>query len=154
MNRELNSNNEIKRGVFSDIYHQLFNMNELEVDVVAYASSLLDVGEFQLFQLAHIEWFGVEGDIKELERYFFSYLTGYNMPHWARHFARHVISLEKEDRLKPLSIEYHRFDSFGVTPSPNNSRLSTVIGVLVFLVTTIGVSMYIIMEYIHLAGIW
>jgi hypothetical protein len=74
------------------------------------------------------------------------------MPQWVRHYARKIISDEKKGDLAHLSEEYHRYDTFGVSPSPGNSETATVIGILLFLVISIALSMYLIYGTVQAAG--
>ena len=96
----------------------LFGLDQKEVEnnSVVEASSLLDVGEFQIFQLGYESWYGKEGDLQYLEKCFFSYLLENKTTAWARHFARHIIVLDQKGELESHAPEYHRFDPESVRP--------------------------------------
>ncbi len=55
------------------------------------AAAALDVGEFDLFALAHRWWFGRGLDRHALERVFAAYMFAGAVPPWARHYAREVL---------------------------------------------------------------
>ncbi len=92
------------------ILHNLDERDGDEGSVISQAANCLDVGEFQVFQLAYEHWHGCEADAKLLDRALFIYLYLDTLPHWARHFARHIISLHEQDKLDSFDPEYHRFD--------------------------------------------
>ncbi len=152
MDRQINNQNETLKGFIADVYHRLFDTGVTEEDVVACASSLLDVGEFQIFQLAYFEWHGEEGDIKLLERCYFSFIINGNMPQWVRHYARNIILREKRGGLKYLSEEYHRYDRFHRGPDPGNSRKITIMGILLFLAISVAFSLLLIYGSLQAAG--
>ncbi len=87
-----------------------------EEDLVEEASNLLDVGEFQLFQLSYESWFHRQAELKSLERVFFAYLLENRTPVWVRHYARRIKRLAEEGTLDSLNPDYHRFDCGKHTP--------------------------------------
>jgi hypothetical protein len=50
-----------------------------------------EVGEFDLFALAHRWWFGRGADARVLERVFAAYMFAGVVPPWARHYARELL---------------------------------------------------------------
>jgi hypothetical protein len=58
---------------------------------VGAAAGRLEVGEFELFRLAHRRWHGREAEGDALERAFSAYLRGRGTPFWVRHYAREVL---------------------------------------------------------------
>ena len=78
--------------------------------VVSSAANLLQVGEFQLLQLAYREWFGKDLPEALVARLFSSYMLHNEVPHWARHYARLVLMREERGVLDENSPDYHRYD--------------------------------------------
>ena len=72
------------------------------------ASSLLQITEFHLFELAHSRWFGKPACEQDLEPIFARYMFKAVAPHWVRQFCRDVASSERDGTLDPVD--------FGVYP--------------------------------------
>ena len=70
------------------------------------AASLLNIGEFRIFELAFKNWFGRQAREKTIERYFIPYMFRGRVPSWVRHFCREIIDLE---RMHHLDAEYYAF---------------------------------------------
>ena len=60
----------------------------------ARAANLIQVGEFQLIQLAYFEWFGVDMPESTGHGLFHAYMLDNRVPHWVRHYARHILALD------------------------------------------------------------
>ena len=78
--------------------------------VVSSAANLLQVGEFQLLQLAYREWFGKDLPEALVARLFASYMLHNEVPHWARHYARLILMREEHGALDENNPDYHRYD--------------------------------------------
>ncbi|MHA1151358.1 MAG: hypothetical protein ACTSQ7_01610 [Alphaproteobacteria bacterium] len=78
---------------------------------VAKAANLLQIGEFQLLQLAYMAWFGEEMPEAANDPIFRSYMLEGQVPAWARHYARRVIELDDLDDLDDRDPRYHRYDA-------------------------------------------
>ena len=87
--------------------------------LVARAANLLQVGEFQLLQLAYHEWFGFDMPAAQIDRIFSQYMLHNEVPHWARHYARRILDLD-EGGAEDLDADpaYHRYDAEYVTFVP------------------------------------
>ncbi|MDJ0948077.1 MAG: hypothetical protein QNJ94_04070 [Alphaproteobacteria bacterium] len=68
---------------------------------VAHASELLEIGEFELFELAYRQWYGRTAHPKAIERQFVGYMFGKEPPAWVRHFVREVLTLQQDGQLDP-----------------------------------------------------
>jgi len=80
-----------------------FDEDKIPDDVwsVLKTSSVLNVGEFRVFQIAYKEWFGEEVDEATIEGYFTPYMFKDIVPLWVRHFCTRVLQLDSDDRLDP-----------------------------------------------------
>lgn len=78
--------------------------------LITHAANLLEVGEFQLVELAFVAWFGRELTAAESSRFFDFYCVNGGVPPWLRHFARTIIDSEAKGELNEHDPRYHRFD--------------------------------------------
>lgn len=77
---------------------------------VARAANLLQIGEFQLLQLAYHDWHGRDVTPDAINRLFRTYMMENEVPHWARHYARHIMALDAAGVLDDQEPRYHRYD--------------------------------------------
>ena len=77
---------------------------------VARAANLLQIGEFQLLQLAYHDWHGEDVAPEAINRLFKSYMIEKVVPHWARHYARRIVALDEDGMLDDREPRYHRYD--------------------------------------------
>ena len=78
--------------------------------VVISAANQLQVGEFQLLQLAYREWYGEDLPEALVSELFTSYMLRNRVPHWARHYARRVIDGYERGELDDNAPMFHRYD--------------------------------------------
>ncbi len=78
---------------------------------VARAANLIQVGEFQFLQLAYSEWFDEEMPEQLCDNLFMAYMLHDKVPHWARHYARRILTLDRAGGLNDRDPAYHRYDS-------------------------------------------
>ena len=77
------------------------------LDVLA-ASALLQITEYQLFELAHERWFGRRAQESELEAFYVRYMFASQAPFWVRNYCRDVSLADSGGALDPRD--------FGVLP--------------------------------------
>lgn len=61
-----------------------------DIAAVLDAAAILDITEYDLFQLAYKRWHGELADEKTLEPIYVAYMFRSTVPVWVRHFARLV----------------------------------------------------------------
>ena len=107
-----------------------------ERTIVARAANILQVGEFQLLQLAYAGWTGVDLPEALSDRTFHDYMVRGEVPPWARHYARRIIELDERGELDLSDAGYHRYDHDFVTHVPRGVRQFTIatMALAVFLV--------------------
>jgi hypothetical protein len=98
---------------------------------VARAANLLQIGEFQLLQLAYHEWHGEDVATEAIDRLFKTYMLENEVPHWARHYARRIIALDTAGKLDDREPHYHRYDVNFHTHVPNGVRQFCVVAAAV-----------------------
>ena len=78
--------------------------------VVISAANQLQVGEFQLLQLAYKEWHDQDLPEALVAHLFSSYMLDNEVPHWARHYARCIIDGYERGELDDNAPKFHRYD--------------------------------------------
>ena len=89
---------------------------------IARAANLLQIGEFQLLQLAYFAWHGQEMGERESNATFQTYMIEGHVPPWARHYARQIIAKAELGDLKDGDPGYHRYDSEYFQAMPLGAR--------------------------------
>ena len=77
---------------------------------ILFAANLLEIGEFQLLQLAYKEWYNEELPERLIHSIFRDYTIRSIIPGWARHYARTIAHLDRTNQLNPLDPKYHVYD--------------------------------------------
>lgn len=105
--------------------------------VVSTAANFLQVGEFQFLQLAYREWFDQDMPEALVDKLFTDYMLHNEVPHWARHYARLVLTREQQGTLDDNDPAYHRYDNDYHTEVPQGVRRFCIAsGILAFLFAT------------------
>lgn len=99
--------------------------------LVVHAANLLQIGEFQLLQLAYRQWYGVEMPATTIDGVFADYMLRGRVPAWARHYARFIVSLAERGELDDRNPKYHRYDREQYTNIPQGLRSFVALTVLV-----------------------
>ncbi len=99
---------------------------------IADAANLLQIGEFQILQIAYAEWHGSNLTGPGLDQMFKAYMLEGVVPPWARHFARKVIDQARAGEIDINDPAYHRFDSEYFSAAPLGRRKFAVAVVLIF----------------------
>ncbi len=114
-----------------------------EKELIAQAANILQVGEFQLLQLAYYEWHGRDMLEMEMNNLFSAYMIDNIIPHWARDFARKILA---RDAAGETSLDrdpaYHRYDPNYVTHVTEGRRkfITAVIAISSIFVLAIAAS--------------
>lgn len=93
-----------------------------ERTIIAAAANIIQVGEFQLLQLAYHNWYGEDMTPSQSDAMFQAYMLRGKVPAWARHYARIIIAGSEKGQLNENSSDYHRYDHDYVTQVPNGMR--------------------------------
>ncbi len=109
--------------------------DDSECGEIARAANLLQIGEFQLLQLAYFSWHGQEMGEQESNATFQTYMIGGLVPAWARHYARQIIARAELGDLEDVDPKYHRYDSEYFHAVPLGARrLAVAVACLVLVV--------------------
>ncbi len=89
---------------------------------VADAANLLQVGEFQLLQLAFHAWHERDMPQAMIDPIFTRYMLYNEVPFWARQYARQIIEIDRRGELDDNQPRYHRYDSEYRTHVPDGAK--------------------------------
>ena len=105
------------------------------------AANLLQIGEFQLIQLAYKIWYNEELPEEKINRIFKEYMITGIIPIWVTYYAKDILKLDRANVLDSYNEKYHVYDhEFGRYISNEKERrrrgiFYTIIIVLVFIGT-------------------
>ena len=90
---------------------------------ILYASNLLQIGEFQLIQLAYKVWFRKDLPENKINKIFEEYMIREIMPIWVTYYAKDIIKLDNANVLNGYDEKYHVYDhEFGTYIYDNKQR--------------------------------
>jgi len=74
------------------------------------AANLLQIGEFQLIQLAYKVWYRENLPEDKINKIFSEYMITGIIPIWVMYYAKDIIKLEKANVLDSYNEKYHVYD--------------------------------------------
>ena len=74
------------------------------------AANLLQIGEFQLIQLAYKVWYNEELPEHKISNIFNEYMITGIIPIWVTHYAQDILKLDKANVLDADNKKYHVYD--------------------------------------------
>ena len=77
---------------------------------ILHAANLLQIGEFQLIQLAYKTWYKEDLPEYKINTIFSEYMITGIIPIWVTYYARDIIKLDNVNVLKSYSEKYHVYD--------------------------------------------
>ena len=108
---------------------------------ILHAANLLQIGEFQLIQLAYEVWFKERLPENKINKIFEEYMIRGIIPIWATYYAKDIIKLDDADVLNDYDEKYHVYDhEFGeyIYDDTHRKRRGiqyAIIIILVFIIT-------------------
>ena len=89
------------------------------------AANLIQIGEFQLIQLAYKTWYKVDLPENKINHIFNEYMITGIIPIWVTYYAQDIIKLDKANVLDSYNKKYHIYDyEFGKQISDEKQRKS------------------------------
>ena len=89
------------------------------------AANLIQIGEFQLIQVAYKTWYGQNLPEDKINNIFNEYMVTGIIPVWVTCYARDIIKLDKANVLNGYDKKYHIYDhEFGKPINDENQRKS------------------------------
>jgi len=113
------------------------------------AANLLEIGEFQLIQLAYKVWYREDLPEDKIDKIFSEYMITGIVPIWVTYYAKDILKLDKANVLNGYDKKYHVYDQeFGAyiyneKQRRNRGILYATIIVLVFITTHYMAANYI-----------
>ena len=113
------------------------------------AANLLQIGEFQLIQLAYKIWYKENLPEDKINKIFEEYMIRGIMPIWVTYYARDIIKLDNANVLNDYDEKYHIYDhEFGAYIYDDKHRRRRVIQyatiiILVFIFTHFMAANYV-----------
>lgn len=111
-----------------------------DIDSVLNATALLDITEWDFFNLAYNRWHGEPANDGIMEPIFAAYMFNDVVPLWARHFARLVERLYRRGALDRQAL--------GVDRLPSSSQMVTRGMRYTVMVTAIVVALIVFAEFV------
>jgi hypothetical protein len=78
--------------------------------LIIQAANLIQIGEFQLIQLAYKAWYGNDLPEEKINTIFNEYMVTGIIPIWVTYYAKDVIKLDKANVLDSYNKKYHIYD--------------------------------------------
>ena len=113
------------------------------------AANLLQIGEFQLIQLAYKVWYKENLPEDRINQIFEEYMVRGIMPIWVTYYAKDIIKLDDANLLDNYAEKYHVYDhEFGEYIYDDKHRKIrgiqyTIIIILVFIITHFVAANYV-----------
>ena len=91
--------------------------------LVIQAANLIQIGEFQLIQLAYKAWYEEDLPEDKINKIFNEYMVTGIIPIWVTYYATDIIKLDKANVLDSYNKKYHIYDyEFGKQISDEKQR--------------------------------
>ncbi len=78
--------------------------------LIGNAANILQIGEFQLLQLAYFEWYDHDMSDTVTHTMFQAYMVDGKVPQWARQFAQKVVEKSESGTIDINHEYFHRYD--------------------------------------------
>ena len=90
---------------------------------ILHAANLLQIGEFQLIQLAYKVWYNKDLPEDKINKIFSEYMITGIIPIWVTYYAKDILKLENANKLDSYNKKYHVYDhEFGETINDEAQR--------------------------------
>ena len=77
---------------------------------ILHAANLLQIGEFQLIQLAYKVWYNENLPENKINKIFSEYMVTGIIPIWVTYYAKDIIKLDRANVLNSYNEKYHVYD--------------------------------------------
>ncbi len=101
------------------------------------AANLLQIGEFQLIQLAYKIWYKEDLPEDKINKIFSEYMVTEIIPIWVTHYAQDILKLSKANAFDSYNKKYHVYDHEFGDYIPDEKRrkkrgifYATIIGII------------------------
>ena len=120
---------------------------------ILHAANLLQVGEFQLIQLAYKSWYKEEIPENKINKIFSEYMVSEIIPIWVRYYAKDIIKLNNVNVLNSYNDKYHLYDhEFGGKIFNEEHRKKLGIRYAVIIAIVFVLTHYMAIKYVEEAA--
>ena len=108
---------------------------------ILYAANLLQIGEFQLIQLAYKVWYEENLPEDKINKIFEEYMIRGIIPIWVTYYAKDIVKLDNANVLNSYDEKYHVYDhEFGeyIYDSKHRKKLGIQYATIIILVFILG----------------
>jgi len=77
---------------------------------ILHAANLLQIGEFQLIQLAYKVWYKIDLPEERISKIFSEYMVRGIIPIWVSSYAKDILKIDKANKLNSYDDKYHIYD--------------------------------------------
>jgi len=115
------------------------------------AANLLQIGEFQLIQLAYKTWYKEDLPEEKINKIFSEYMISGIIPIWVTYYAQDILKLSKANVLDSFNQKYHVYDhEFGdYIPSEQQRKKRGIFYAIIIGIVFIG-SHYMAINYVDI----
>ena len=120
---------------------------------ILHAANLLQIGEFQLIQLAYKVWYRQDLPEEKINKIFSEYMVTGIIPVWVTHYAQDILKLNKANVLDSFNDKYHVYDhEFGKYISTEKQRKRRGIFYALIIGMVFIASHYMAINYVEVEG--
>ena len=118
---------------------------------ILHAANLLQIGEFQLIQLAYKDWYKEDLPESKISKIFSEYMVTGIIPIWVTHYANDILKLNKAKVLDSYNKKYHVYDhEFGdYIPDEKQRKRRGIFYAIIIGVVFVG-SHYMAASYVNI----
>tara|TARA_B100001123_G_C14824573_1_gene833641 strand:- start:13 stop:504 length:492 start_codon:yes stop_codon:yes gene_type:complete len=120
---------------------------------ILHAANLLQIGEFQLIQLAYKVWYGQNLPENKINKIFGEYMVTGIIPIWVTYYAKDIIKLDNANVLDSYNKKYHVYDhEFGKHINDERQRKRRGIVYATIIIFVFIASHYMAIHYVQDEG--
>ena len=117
---------------------------------ILHAANLLQIGEFQLIQLAYKVWYNENLPEDKINKIFSEYMITGTIPIWVTYYAKDILKLDRANVLDSYNEKYHVYDhEFGAYIYNNQQRRRRGILYATIIAFVFIASHYIAINYVE-----
>ena len=115
------------------------------------AANLIQIGEFQLIQLAYKAWYNEDLPEDKINKIFSEYMITEIIPIWVTHYAQDILKLNKSNVLNSYNEKYHVYDhEFGdYIPSDKQRKRRGIFYAIIIGIVFVGTH-YMAINYVEI----
>ena len=114
------------------------------------AANLLQIGEFQLIQLAYKVWYNKDLPENKINKIFSEYMITGIIPIWVTYYAKDILKLDQANVLDSYNKKYHVYDhEFGEYIYDENQRKKRGIQYAIIIIMVFVLTHFMAIRYVE-----